>query len=126
MKNLKIIFFHFLFEIKSMNILFILLKYMSDIKLFNRTAKHWVEEYANPERTLLKKVKELTDMGFSEQQVRDTLHKNNEDVEKALIDSSFFAIEITSLLILLKSFNEPIIDVIPISSIKTLFESYLL
>jgi len=77
-----------------MNILFILLKYMSDIKLFNQTAKHWVEEYANPERTLLKKVKELTDMGFSEQQARDALQKNNEDVEKALIDSSFFAIEI--------------------------------
>ena len=109
-----------------MNILFILLKYMSDIKLFNRTAKYLVEEYANPERTLLKKVKELTDMGYSEQQARDTLQKNNEDVEKALIDSSFFAIEITSLLILLKSFNESIIDVIPISSIKTLFESYLL
>jgi len=77
-----------------MNILFILLKYMSDIKLFNQTDKHWVEEYANPERTLLKKVKELTDMGFSEQQARDALQKNNEDVEKALIDSSFFAIEI--------------------------------
>ena len=59
-------------------------QYMSDIKLFNQTAKHWVEEYANPERTLLKKVKELTDMGFSEQQARDALQKNNEDVEKAI------------------------------------------
>ena len=59
-------------------------QYMSDIKLFNQTAKHWVEEYANPERTLLKKVKELTDMGFSEQQAREALQKNNEDVEKAI------------------------------------------
>ena len=59
-------------------------QYMSDIKLFNQTAKHWVEEYANPERTLLKKVKELTDMGFSEQQAREALQKNNEDLEKAI------------------------------------------
>ena len=59
-------------------------QYMSDIKLFNETAKHWVEEYANPERTLLKKVKEITDMGFTEQQARDALQKNNEDVEKAV------------------------------------------
>ena len=59
-------------------------QYMSDIKLFNETAKHWVEEYANPERTLLKKVKEITEMGFTEQQARDALQKNNEDVEKAI------------------------------------------
>ena len=58
-------------------------QYMSDIKLFNQTAKHWVEEYANPERNLQKKIKELMDMGFSEQQCRDALQKNNEDVEKA-------------------------------------------
>ena len=31
-----------------------------------------------------KKIKELTDMGFSEQQARDALQKNNEDVEKAI------------------------------------------
>ena len=58
-------------------------QYTTNIKLFNETAKHWVEEYANPERTLLKKVKEITDMGFTEQQARDALQKNNEDVEKA-------------------------------------------
>ena len=28
---------------------------MSDIKLFNQTAKHWAEEFANPERNLQKK-----------------------------------------------------------------------
>ena len=36
-------------------------QYMSDIKLFNQTAKHWVEEYANPERNLQKKIKEITE-----------------------------------------------------------------
>ena len=59
-------------------------QYMSDIKLFNETAKHWVEEYANPERNLQKKIKEITEMGFTEQQARDALQKNNEDVEKSI------------------------------------------
>ena len=59
-------------------------QYMSDIKLFNQTAKHWVEEYANPERNFQKKVKELMDMGFTEQQAKEALEKNNEDVEKAI------------------------------------------
>ena len=58
-------------------------QYMSNINLFNQTAKHWVEEYANPERNLQKKIKELTDMGFTEQQAKEALQKNNEDVEKA-------------------------------------------
>ena len=31
-----------------------------------------------------KKIKELTDMGFTEQQAKDALEKNNEDVEKAI------------------------------------------
>ena len=59
-------------------------QYMSDIKLFNQTAKHWVEEYANPERDFQKKIKELVDMGFSEAQAKDALLKSNEDVEKAI------------------------------------------
>ena len=59
-------------------------QYMSDIKLFNQTAKHWVEEYANPERNVQKKIKEITEMGFTEQQAREALQKNNEDVEKAI------------------------------------------
>ena len=57
---------------------------MSDIKLFNQTAKHLVEEFANSERNLQKKIKELLDMGFTEEQARDALQKNNEDVEKAI------------------------------------------
>ena len=59
-------------------------QYMSDIKLFNETAKHWVEEYANPERNLQKKIKEITEMGFTEEQAKKALEQNNEDVEKAI------------------------------------------
>ena len=59
-------------------------QYMSDIKLFNQTAKHWVEEYANPERNLQKKIKEITEMGFNEQQAKEALEKNDQDVEKAI------------------------------------------
>ena len=59
-------------------------QYMSDIKLFNETAKHWVEEYANPERNLKKKIKEITEMGFTEEQAKSALEQNNEDVEKAI------------------------------------------
>ena len=59
-------------------------QYMSDIKLFNQTAKHWVEEYANPERNLQKKIKEITEMGFTEEQAKKALEQNNEDVEKAI------------------------------------------
>ena len=59
-------------------------QYMTDINLFNATAKHWVEEYANPGRNLQKKIKELVDMGFSEQQAKTALQQNDEDVEKAI------------------------------------------
>ena len=59
-------------------------QYMSDIQLFNQTAKHWVEEYANPERNLQKKIKEITEMGFTEEQAKKALEQNNEDVEKAI------------------------------------------
>ena len=59
-------------------------QYMSDIKLFNQTAKHWVEEYANPERNLQKKIKEIEEMGFTEEQAKQALEQNNEDVEKAI------------------------------------------
>ena len=59
-------------------------QYMSDIKLFNETAKHGVEEYANPERNFEKKIKEITEMGFTEEQARNALEQNNEDVEKAI------------------------------------------
>ena len=59
-------------------------QYMRDIKAFNATAKQWVEEYANPEKNLKKKVKELMEMGFTEEASRTALEKNGDDVEKAL------------------------------------------
>ena len=59
-------------------------QYMSDIQLFNQTAKHWVEEYANPERNLQKKIKEIMEMGFTEKQAKEALEKNDEDVQKAI------------------------------------------
>ena len=59
-------------------------QYLSDIKLFNATAKQWVEEYANPEKSLQKKIKELVEMGFSEEQSKKALEKNDMDVERAL------------------------------------------
>ena len=59
-------------------------QYKSDRKLFNETAKHWVEEYANPERNFQKKIKEIVEMGFSEEQAKQALEQNNEDVEKAI------------------------------------------
>ena len=59
-------------------------QYMSDIKLFNETAKHWVEEYANPERNVQRKVKEIMEMGFTEQQAKEALEKNDQDVQKAI------------------------------------------
>ena len=52
-------------------------QYMENINLFNQTAKHWVEEYANPERDFQKKIKELVDMGFSEAQYKDAILKIN-------------------------------------------------
>ena len=59
-------------------------QYISDIKLFNETAKHWVEEYANPERSFQKKIKEITEMGFTEEQAKEALEKNDEDGQKAI------------------------------------------
>lgn len=59
-------------------------QYMSDISAFNETAKKWVAEYANPEKNTQNKIKELTEMGFSEQDSMRSLEKNNFDVEKAL------------------------------------------
>lgn len=58
--------------------------YIKDIKLFNETAKHWVDEYANPSKTLQKKIKELMEMGFSKEAAQNALEQNNNDFDKAL------------------------------------------
>ena len=59
-------------------------EYLSDIKKFNEKAKQWVEEYANPEKNFKKKIKELMDMGFTEDKCKEALEKTNNDLEKAL------------------------------------------
>ena len=64
--------------------LYIAKQYMTDINLFKKTAKLWVEEYANPLRIYEKKINEIKDMGFSEIQAKNALKKTNEDVEKAI------------------------------------------
>ena len=59
-------------------------QYMSDIKAFNEKAKEWVQEYANPERTLQKKIKEIIEMGFTEEQAKKALADNGDNVEDAV------------------------------------------
>jgi len=59
-------------------------EYLSDIKKFNEKAKQWVEEYANPEKNFKKKIKELMDMGFTEDKCKEALEKANNDLEKAI------------------------------------------
>lgn len=59
-------------------------QYISDINAFNASAKQWVTEYANPEKNIQNKIKELTEMGFSEYDCMKALESNNFEVEKAL------------------------------------------
>jgi ubiquitin-conjugating enzyme (huntingtin interacting protein 2) len=59
-------------------------EYLTDIKKFNEKAKQWVEEYANPEKNFKKKIKELMDMGFTEDKCKEALEKANNDLEKAI------------------------------------------
>ncbi|MCQ2818747.1 MAG: ubiquitin-conjugating enzyme family protein [archaeon] len=58
-------------------------QYMNDINLFNETAKKWVQNYAMPNSEFTKKVKEITDMGFTEDQAKYALGKAD-TVEQAL------------------------------------------
>ena len=60
-------------------------RYLSNIKLFNQSAKHWIEEFSNPERNLQKKIKELLDMGFTEEQARDAYKKIMKMLKRLLI-----------------------------------------
>jgi len=57
-------------------------QYKSNIQAFNAQAKQWVQEYAltSPED---QKVKQLMEMGFSEQQCRTALEKAGWDVAAA-------------------------------------------
>lgn len=59
-------------------------QYMTNLKLFNETAKNWVDQYANPEKTLKNNIKELVDMGFTEEQAKMALDKFDNNLEKAV------------------------------------------
>jgi len=52
--------------------------------LFNETAKFWTEQYANPEKVMNDKMKDLLEMGFSDDDCREALTKFNMDKEKSI------------------------------------------
>lgn len=58
-------------------------QYMSNYKEFEKTAKQWVKDYANP-ANLEKKVQDIVEMGFTEEQARQALNENEQNVEKAI------------------------------------------
>jgi ubiquitin-conjugating enzyme (huntingtin interacting protein 2) len=57
-------------------------QYKSDIQAFNKTAKLWTENYAK--NVAENKIKEIMDMGFSEEDAKIALQKNGFDTEKAV------------------------------------------
>ena len=60
-------------------------QYMNDINAFNQTARQWVQNYATPDGPIKGKIKELVDMGFSEESARAALEKTTDNnVEQAL------------------------------------------
>jgi len=59
-------------------------QYKSDRKAFEETVKNWVDLYANPDKVIKNKIKELMEMGFNEEDSKNALVKFNNDVEKAL------------------------------------------
>ena len=59
-------------------------QYLTDINLFKETVKQWVKKYANPETIYQEKIKEIIDMGFTEQQAKEALEVSDEDVERAI------------------------------------------
>lgn len=59
-------------------------QYKTNIKAFYETAKLWTQEYANPEKLMNTKLKNLIEMGFDEKKALDALIKCNMDEEKAI------------------------------------------
>ncbi len=57
--------------------------YKSDPKIFEETAKQWVNTYAK-EETHEDKIKKLMEMGFPEDVCRDALSKNDWNPDLAL------------------------------------------
>lgn len=57
-------------------------QYKGNIELFNKTAKLWTENYAKNQSD--KKVKEIMEMGFSEEDAKMALQKNGFEVERSV------------------------------------------
>jgi ubiquitin-conjugating enzyme (huntingtin interacting protein 2) len=60
-------------------------EYKSDLKLYKKHAKEWVEKYASP-KIQEEKIKRLVDMGFARKAVETALEKHGFEEEKALED----------------------------------------
>lgn len=58
-------------------------QYKADRKLFNKTAKEWVDKYASP-KINEEKIKRLVDMGFPKKAVETALERYGFEEEKAL------------------------------------------
>lgn len=56
--------------------------YKTDINTFNKTAKSWTENYAK--NVAEKKIQEIMDMGFSEEDARKALQSNEFDLERSI------------------------------------------
>ena len=59
-------------------------QFKQDKPLFDKTAIEWTAKYANPEALEKVKIKQLTDMGFTEEQAREALVKTNWDENQAI------------------------------------------
>jgi ubiquitin-conjugating enzyme (huntingtin interacting protein 2) len=57
-------------------------QYKNNINEFNKTAKLWTENYAKNQAE--KKIQEIIDMGFSEEDAKLALQKNGFDLEKSV------------------------------------------
>jgi ubiquitin-conjugating enzyme (huntingtin interacting protein 2) len=57
-------------------------QYKNNIKEYNKTAKLWTENYAKNQAE--KKIQEIIDMGFSQEDAKLALQKNGFDIEKSV------------------------------------------
>jgi len=57
-------------------------QFKNNINEFNKTAKLWTENYAKNQAE--KKIQEIIDMGFSEEDAKLALQKNGFDIEKSV------------------------------------------
>ena len=51
---------------------------------FDKTAREWTKNYANPEKLKRDKIAKITDMGFTEEQAVQALDKTGWDEQEAI------------------------------------------